>query len=110
MLGSLHVRKDQAASATKSSMQKRTLNGGKRIYLCRVDYLKYDNCYHPNVSARLRYYYMSRALNETGRPIFFSICNWGQEDVAIWGSTYGNSWRTTGDISDKWSKFIALLN
>ena len=43
-----------------------------------VDYLKYDNCHSPNVTAKLRYYAMGKALNESGRAIFYSICNWGQ--------------------------------
>lgn len=46
-----------------------------------VDYLKYDNCYNEGVAAIDRYTAMSQALNSTGRPIFFSICNWGNENV-----------------------------
>ncbi len=58
-------------------MQRPMLNGGMQFNNCRVDYLKYDNCFSPNVSAKLRYYAMGKALNESGRPIFYSICNWG---------------------------------
>jgi alpha-galactosidase len=28
----------------------------------------------------------------------------GSEDPAIWGKSVGNSWRTTGDIEDKWER------
>lgn len=48
-----------------------------------VDYLKYDNCFNqgqsgtPKISFD-RYDAMSKALNNTGRPIFYSMCNWGQ--------------------------------
>lgn len=45
---------------------------------------------------------MRDALNKTGRPIFYSICNWGQDDVYLWGNKTGNSWRTTGDIQNNW--------
>jgi alpha-galactosidase len=45
---------------------------------------------------------MRDALNATGRPIFYSICSWGEEDVWLWGNKTGNSWRTTGDIEDNW--------
>jgi alpha-galactosidase len=45
---------------------------------------------------------MRDALNKTGRPIFYSICNWGEENVALWGNTTGNSWRTTMDIENIW--------
>jgi alpha-galactosidase len=49
-----------------------------------------------------RYPAMRDALNQTGRPIFYSICNWGYEDTYKWGSSVGNSWRTTMDIKDVW--------
>ena len=42
-----------------------------------VDYLKYDNCYSRGVPALKRYLPMAKALNNTNRDIFFSICNWG---------------------------------
>ena len=67
-----------------------------------IDYLKYDNCYNQGVPARKRYGDMSKALRDTtkktGREIFFSICSWGDEQIADWGYTVGNSWRTTQDI------------
>lgn len=67
-----------------------------------VDYLKYDNCFNEGVPAQVRYPKMRDALNKTGRPIYYSICNWGEEDIAVWGNTTGNSWRTTGDIANFW--------
>lgn len=60
-----------------------------------VDYLKYDNCFNNNVPAMERYPVMRDALNSTGRQIFYSICNWGEEDTVNWGPEVGNSWRTT---------------
>lgn len=50
---------------------------------------------------------MSEALANTGRPIFFSLCEWGSEDPATWAKSVGNSWRTTGDIEDKWESMIS---
>ena len=44
-----------------------------------VDYLKYDNCDNTGLPALQRYPPMRDALNQTNRPIFYSICNWGQE-------------------------------
>jgi alpha-galactosidase len=67
-----------------------------------VDYLKYDNCFNEGVLAIIRYPAMRDALNKTGRPIFYSICNWGEENVGLWGNTTGNSWRTTPDILNSW--------
>jgi len=72
-----------------------------------VDYLKYDNCFNENVPALQRYPVMRDALNKTtsatGRPIFYSICNWGEEGTIAWAADVGNSWRTTQDIFDGWS-------
>jgi hypothetical protein len=51
-----------------------------------VDYLKYDNCYHmgrfgtPQISYN-RYDVMWKALNATGRPILYSLSNWGEDYV-----------------------------
>jgi hypothetical protein len=63
-----------------------------------VDYLKYDNCYNQGIPSLQRYTAMRDALAATGRPIVYSLCNWGNENVASWGSGVGNLWRTTGDI------------
>lgn len=60
-----------------------------------VDYLKYDNCYNQGVPAIERYTAMGDALKATGRSIFYSLCNWGNEQVSKWGKTIANSWRTT---------------
>ncbi|KAG5007399.1 hypothetical protein JHK85_025941 [Glycine max] len=72
-----------------------------------IDYLKYDNCENNNISPKERYPPMSEALANTGRPIFFSLCEWGSEDPATWAKSVGNSWRTTGDIQDKWDSMIS---
>ncbi|KAI3852385.1 hypothetical protein MKX03_018865 [Papaver bracteatum] len=67
-----------------------------------IDYLKYDNCFNDDIKPTIRYPIMSRALNKTGRPIFFSICEWGDMHPALWAGDWGNSWRTTNDISNSW--------
>ncbi|KAG8738036.1 hypothetical protein FRC10_007386 [Ceratobasidium sp. 414] len=70
-----------------------------------VDYLKYDNCFNqgrsgtPLVSFE-RYANMSRALNATGRPILYSMCNWGEDGPWNWATEIANSWRMSGDIKD----------
>ncbi|NUT33292.1 MAG: carbohydrate-binding protein [Hamadaea sp.] len=73
-----------------------------------VDYLKYDNCNNQGVDAQQRYTAMRDALAATGRPIVYSICEWGRSDPKIWtwGKDVGNLWRTTGDISDNWTSMI----
>lgn len=68
-----------------------------------VDYLKYDNCNAPaSDPPQRRYAAMRDALNATGRPIFYSLCDWGVDDPSEWGYATGNSARTTHDVSDKW--------
>jgi len=68
-----------------------------------VDYLKYDWCNTGKRNAEEAYSTMSKALLSTGWPIVFSICEWGTAKPWLWGRGIGNLWRTTGDISDKWS-------
>ena len=76
-----------------------------------VDYLKYDNCNNAGSSTTQqyidRYSAMRDALAATGRPILYSLCEWGVNDPWTWGPQVGNSWRTTGDISDKFSSMLA---
>ncbi|MFD0404364.1 NPCBM/NEW2 domain-containing protein [Kitasatospora sp. NPDC127116] len=75
-----------------------------------VDYLKYDNCNNLGLDAKQRYTAMGEALKATGRPILYSICEWGSNQPWTWAEPLGNSWRTTGDISDSWSSMIAIAH
>ena len=76
-----------------------------------ADYVKYDYCYcndyaslnNDYLMARSRYKTMGDALKSTGRPIVFSICEWGARGPWLWGKEVGgNLWRTTEDVGDKW--------
>ncbi|KAK7701443.1 hypothetical protein SLS57_011728 [Botryosphaeria dothidea] len=74
-----------------------------------VDYLKYDNCYNQGQSGTPklsfdRYNVMSKALNNTGRPIVYSLCNWGNDDPYDWAYTISNSYRMSGDIYDSFQR------
>lgn len=73
----------------------------------KVDYLKYDNCNNQGISPEKRYPIMRDALNKTERSIFYSLCEWGQDDPATWAPAVGNSWRTTDDIRDNWDSMIS---
>jgi alpha-galactosidase len=78
-----------------------------------VDYLKYDWCSASKVYQRSDmpkiYKLMGDALKATGRPIVFSLCQYGMDKVWEWGaSVSGNLWRTTGDISDKWQSMESI--
>ncbi|MFF9168486.1 MULTISPECIES: NPCBM/NEW2 domain-containing protein [unclassified Streptomyces] len=73
-----------------------------------VDYLKYDNCNNQGVDAKKRYTTMRDALKATGRPIVFSICEWGENKPWEWAADVGHLWRTTGDISDSWGSMLAI--
>tara|TARA_B110001452_G_scaffold251765_1_gene241093 strand:- start:1996 stop:3309 length:1314 start_codon:yes stop_codon:yes gene_type:complete len=78
-----------------------------------VDFLKYDNCFvPPEIQGKPipRYTAMSEALNATGRPIFFAMCEWGVADPATWGASISNSWRTTADMSDLWWAMCELAD
>jgi alpha-galactosidase len=67
-----------------------------------VDYLKYDWCSHGTQNAEASYRLMRDALDASGRPIVFSICEWGTTRPWLWARGIGHLWRTTGDIQDCW--------
>src|SRR5438477_12141673 len=49
------------------------------------------------------YQKMGEALRASGRPIVYSLCQYGLQHVEKWGPAVGgNLWRTTGDIGDNW--------
>lgn len=74
-----------------------------------VDYLKYDWCGSTSQDAKSSYTNMSTALRTAGRPIVFSICEWGSNKPWEWAGTVGHLWRTTGDISDNWNSMIDIF-
>jgi alpha-galactosidase len=63
-----------------------------------VDYLKYDWCHTSNLNAKDAYTLMRNAISKAGRPMVFSICEWGTSKPWEWASEVGHSWRTTHDI------------
>jgi len=89
------------------------------------DYLKYDLCsFIPAVmekqapndkAAQMRlmvaaYDKMGKALKATGRPIVYSLCQYGWDQPWEWAPALGgNLWRTTGDINPHWDRVYALL-
>lgn len=88
-----------------------------------LDYLKYDLCSFNGIMNKetpnnpqkqnaimiAAYAKMHRALEATGRPIVFSLCQYGRDDVWIWGASVGgNLWRTTGDIRDTYERMSEI--
>jgi len=80
------------------------------------DYLKYDWCSYDEIvhgdhslpALKKPYQVMRAALDKQPRDILFSFCQYGMGDVWKWGGeTGGNSWRTTGDITDNWGSLSA---
>lgn len=67
-----------------------------------VDYLKYDWCNTTNVNPRGAYQLISDALCAAGRPIFLSMCEWGDNQPWRWARDIGHSWRIGPDI---WCSF-----
>lgn len=97
------------------------------------DYLKHDWCsYHPNLEGKrsapahhvpaidaitdnellklmLPYAVMRSALDQQKRDIYYSLCQYGMGNVSAWGAQVGgNSWRTTGDITDNWGSMSGI--
>lgn len=75
-----------------------------------VDYLKYDWCNSSSQDAKSSYANMRDALFAAGRPIVFSICEWGSNKPWEWAGETGHLWRTTGDIGDNWNSMINIFN
>lgn len=88
-----------------------------------IDYLKYDLCSFRDIMdkeapgnpekqfamQKAAYEKMHKALEATGRPIVFSLCQYGWNDVWKWGPEVGgNLWRTTGDISDHYNRMAEI--
>jgi alpha-galactosidase len=88
-----------------------------------VDFLKYDLCSFRKIMAdqtagdpqkqkemmRAAYKKMEQALQATGRPIVYSLCQYGLGSVWQWGpSVEANLWRTTGDISDTYERMSSI--
>ncbi|RYY34207.1 MAG: glycoside hydrolase family 27 protein [Sphingobacteriaceae bacterium] len=69
-----------------------------------VDYLKYDWCNTDSLHAREAYTTMARALQATGRPILFSLCEWGNHQPWLWADGIGEMYRSTGDITANFDK------
>jgi alpha-galactosidase len=88
-----------------------------------IDFLKLDFCNtNPDIEATPWKYYerMSVALNKTGRPIVYSICNWGVKNPWEWAPAMSNSkiitctnmivWRTTGDSQVLFERILQILD
>jgi alpha-galactosidase len=75
-----------------------------------VDYLKYDWCNTETQDARISYTTMRDALYSAGRPIVFSLCEWGTAKPWEWAKEVGHLWRTTEDILDRWDAMISILD
>ncbi|WP_159800098.1 glycoside hydrolase family 27 protein [Flavobacterium sp. MK4S-17] len=63
-----------------------------------IDFLKYDWCNTEGINAKEAYTTMSNALKTAGKPILFSLCEWGDNQPWEWGEPVGNMWRISGDI------------
>ncbi|MBE0648602.1 MAG: alpha-galactosidase [Bacteroidales bacterium] len=81
-----------------------------------MDYLKYDWCSYFRIAPTPNqeelehpYRIMEKALLSTGRDIHYSLCQYGMGKVWKWGASVGgNSWRTTGDITDTWESLSGI--
>jgi alpha-galactosidase len=73
-----------------------------------VDYVKVDWCNAEGLDPEIQYAKIRDALAQSGRPIVFSICNWGVKAPWRWGPATGNLWRTTGDINDTYGRMSEI--
>src|SRR5947207_3648722 len=66
-----------------------------------IDYVKIDWCNAEGLDPEVQYAKLRDALANSGRPIVFSICNWGVKTPWRWGPATGSLLRTRGDIDRK---------
>ncbi|XP_064390820.1 uncharacterized protein LOC135338698 [Halichondria panicea] len=78
-----------------------------------VEYVKMDWCNTKvngtELDPKVQYAQMSKALNETGKSIFFNSCEWGVEDPWEWMAQYANSWRSGPDHHDDWKSTSQII-
>ncbi|UII32291.1 glycoside hydrolase family 27 protein [Fulvivirga ulvae] len=67
-----------------------------------IDFLKYDWCNTEKLNGEGAYITMRDALAKAGRPVVFSICEWGDNEPWNWAQEVGHMWRISGDISNCW--------
>lgn len=72
-----------------------------------VDYLKFDWCNTDSINARDAYLTMSKAIRAAGRPMVFSLCEWGNHQPWLWAKNVGQLWRTTSDIHAGFDKDLS---
>ncbi|MBO4871247.1 MAG: alpha-galactosidase [Muribaculaceae bacterium] len=75
------------------------------------DFIKVDYCggMHLNLNERQQYTKISQAIKNSGKSdVVFNICRWAYPGT--WVSSVSDSWRTTGDISDKWESVRKIIN
>jgi alpha-galactosidase len=71
-----------------------------------VDYLKFDWCNTDGINAKEAYITMSKAIRASGRPMVFSLCEWGQHYPWHWAKDVGQLWRSTGDIGPAFTETV----
>jgi alpha-galactosidase len=85
-----------------------------------VDFLKYDLCSYHTFMAGLdpadsraldeaAYEKMHQALIKANRPILYSLCQYGLDNVWEWGPKVGATmWRTTADVKDTYELMTVI--
>jgi alpha-galactosidase len=88
-----------------------------------IDYLKYDLCSFRDVMQkgapgdrakqnkmmRDAYMKMHQAILKTGRPMIYSLCQYGFDSVWEWAPEVGgNLWRTTDDINTRYQQMVYI--
>jgi alpha-galactosidase len=73
-----------------------------------IDYVKIDWCDAEGLIPEVQYAKFRDALAQSGRPIVYSICNWGVKEPWKWGPATSNLWRTTDDIKDTYDRMSVI--
>lgn len=82
----------------------------KRFASWGVDFVKVDWCHTRGLDGPATYAAWTAALRAAGRPMVFSICEWGRGRPWEWAPALGHLWRTSPDIQDTWASLLSTLD
>lgn len=78
-----------------------------------VDYLKYDNCggfQAATESPQVRFSVMADALLNSGREIFYSLCQWGNQFPWYWADRKSTSYEEETSLSEQNCRDWAVIS
>ena len=93
---------DKSCKGSRPGSYSHYIEDAKTLSEWGIDMIKMDHCGHKNGTDLQLYGEMSKALNASGRPVLFSLCNWGLDSVWEWGADIAQIYRIQMDHLPFW--------